>query len=260
MWRPLTTSDVQFTPAETTMLQTIQGASSGLASKLNIVVNEFVGAMSAAGYPVSQGKMPDQLRRHATALAIWTWLRDFPRLTAFKTDERKQAAADAEKIYEKICNRTYGAIESPTGTDTTTANWDSLPKVLGRMAAVPPPNQQLQALPTPLYANPNAPSDVVPTNSPMVLQPPNGFMVQSGNGQVMVVWNTMEGADSYNLYRSTSPGQETLFKSGLTNTYFLDTGLANGTNYFYRVSAVNSVGNSPLAQEIAGLPQSTNVN
>ncbi len=242
------------------MLQSAQGASSGLQNKLTIIVNEWVGALRAANYRVNtDGSVPDQFRRHITALAIWTWLRDFPKLSMFKTDERKQAAADAEKIYEKICNRTFGAIEDPLGTDTTTANWNSAPKVLSRMAPIPPPAQQLQNVPTPLYSNPNAPSDTVPPNTPGLPAIPTGFQLLAGNGQNLVVWNPVVGATSYRLYRNTTPGQETLYQT-LTATNFLDTGLTNGTAYFYRVSAANSVGNSALAQEIAGTPLATDVN
>ena len=50
----------------------------------------------------------------------------------------------------------------------------------------------------------------------------------------------VNGATSYNLYRSTTAGSEgpTPYKSGIGQPMFTDTGLTNGTTYYYKVSAV----------------------
>src|SRR5262249_27168248 len=62
-------------------------------------------------------------------------------------------------------------------------------------------------------------------------------------------------ASSYNIYRSTESGGETLIASGVTATYFFDTGLAsNGTSYFYQVSAVNMAGESGRTKEASATP------
>lgn len=257
-WKALTVSDVQFTPAESNMLNAAQAAVNGLSNKLTIVINEFVGAMNANGYPVNQdGTVPDQLRRHITAMAIWTWLRDFPQLKAFKTDERKKAAEDAESIYEKICRKTYGAIESPFGADQQTANWNSNNKLIGRMQPVPPPALQLQQTSSPLYANPNAPSDTVPTNSTNNPGVPTGFVATPGNGFVLLEWDIVPDALSYNVYRGIVAGKETLLISALTAVNYNDTTVTNAQQYYYFVRSVNIVGSSGNSIEIAVTPKST---
>ena len=67
-------------------------------------------------------------------------------------------------------------------------------------------------------------------------------------------WTASSGAASYSLYRSTSSGAETLLKSGLTGTSYTDTGLTNGTTYFYQVAAVNSAGASAASGEASATP------
>jgi fibronectin type 3 domain-containing protein/DNA-binding protein YbaB len=77
-----------------------------------------------------------------------------------------------------------------------------------------------------------------------------------GNAQVTVAWNAAAGATSYNLYYATSPGV-TISSSkiqGVASPY-LHTGRTNGTRYYYRVSAVNAGGESPLSTEVNAMPQ-----
>ena len=59
--------------------------------------------------------------------------------------------------------------------------------------------------------------------------------------QVSLSWTASTGATSYKVYRSTSSGAETyLITSSTTNC--TDSGLVNGTTYYYEVTAVNSGG------------------
>ena len=230
------------TASEQSLLKAAAGGTTKLAERLQDAVNQFVGAMTAAGYPVlKDGSVPDQIRNHVMAMAVWEWLKDFPQLKMFQTDQRKNAAADAEKIYEKICQRTYGAIESPLGTDTTTGNWNAQPRLIGRMEPVPTPVNQRLASPTqPFYANPNATTDAVPTNSPGVPQAPLGLAAQAAAGAINLSWLPVEGIGvTYTVYRGTSPNQQLLtpLATGLTVTNYADA-VATGQNYFYTVAAV----------------------
>jgi beta-glucanase (GH16 family) len=66
---------------------------------------------------------------------------------------------------------------------------------------------------------------------------PAGLTPTAGNSQVSLNWNAITGA-TYNVKRSlASGGPFTNIFSGLTATNCIDTGLTNGTNYFYVVSA-----------------------
>jgi hypothetical protein len=243
----------RFTVAETNMLQTAQGSTAQLQYWLTEVLNEWRGALIATDHRVALGAtIPDQLKRHVMALAVWMWLRDFPKLDVFKTQERKDAAMDAEKIYERICNKTFGSIED-IYPQSQVANWNSQPLVHGRMMPVPLPDTQL-ATASQLYANPNAPDDTVPTNSGNLPLTPLGLTLTPGNGQITLQWDVSVLAVSYNVYRSLTSGTETLL-TNVTTTYYTDAGLANGTAYFYQISAVSAVGVSPRTGEQTQTPQ-----
>ena len=73
-------------------------------------------------------------------------------------------------------------------------------------------------------------------------------------GQVSLAWPPCEGAKSYTVYRSLSPGREALYMPGLHAAHYTDVGLQNGVSYYYRVAAVNAFGSSPLSSEAVGKP------
>jgi len=56
---------------------------------------------------------------------------------------------------------------------------------------------------------------------------------------------------SNNIYRSTVANQETLFASIPAATTYTDTTVQAGKTYFYKVSALNCGGESPLSAEIS---------
>ena len=90
---------------------------------------------------------------------------------------------------------------------------------------------------------------------PAVPAAPTGLTATAGNAQIALSWTGSAGAASYNLYRSTSTGTEALYKSGLTAASYTDTGLTNGTAYFYQVAAVNSAGTSGKSGEASATPK-----
>jgi fibronectin type 3 domain-containing protein len=94
-------------------------------------------------------------------------------------------------------------------------------------------------------------TSVAPTQAPAV---PTGVQAVAGNAQVALTWNASAGATSYNVKRSTTTGGPYTTISSPTTTTFTDTGLANGTTYFYVVSAVNSVGESANSAEVSATP------
>jgi len=85
---------------------------------------------------------------------------------------------------------------------------------------------------------------------------PAGLTATAGNSQVGLSWTASSGATSYNVYRGTSAGGEsaTAIATGLTGTTYTNTGLTNGTAYYYKVAAVNSVGTSAMSNEAHATP------
>jgi subtilase family serine protease len=75
-----------------------------------------------------------------------------------------------------------------------------------------------------------------------------------GSGQVSLLWNSVSGATSYNVKRSTTSGAETLLIGGVSTTSYTDKNLVAGTIYYYEVSGVNSGGEGPNSQEVNATP------
>ena len=68
---------------------------------------------------------------------------------------------------------------------------------------------------------------------------PAGLNATAGDSQVALVWNVAAGAASYNVKRSlASGGPYAALFSGLTTNHYTDSGLTNGTTYYYAVSLV----------------------
>lgn len=84
----------------------------------------------------------------------------------------------------------------------------------------------------------------------------------AGTSSIQLTWTPPDDGGSpitaYNVYRSTSPGNEgssPYARLGVT-TSFTDGGLASGTTYYYEVSAVNATGEGALSAEASATPVS----
>jgi fibronectin type 3 domain-containing protein len=84
---------------------------------------------------------------------------------------------------------------------------------------------------------------------------PTGLSATAGNAQVTLNWNGVSGATSYKVKRSTtSGGPYTVINGSVTATSYTDTGLTNGTTYYYVVSAVNASGEGPNSAQASATP------
>jgi fibronectin type 3 domain-containing protein len=89
---------------------------------------------------------------------------------------------------------------------------------------------------------------------------PQSLQATAGNAQVSLSWsapasNGGSQVTGYRIYRSTSSGTETLLASPSgTGTSYPDTSAVNDTTYYYKVSALNAVGEGPLSNEASGTP------
>src|SRR5579859_4616883 len=94
--------------------------------------------------------------------------------------------------------------------------------------------------------------------------PPQNLTATAGTGQVTLNWqapasNGGVNITNYRVYRGLSSGSETLLTSGgcsglgavLTCT---DTGLTSGQTYYYKVSAVNAIGEGQQSNEASATP------
>jgi cellulose 1,4-beta-cellobiosidase len=86
---------------------------------------------------------------------------------------------------------------------------------------------------------------------------PTGLTATAGATQISLIWSASTGAVSYNVYRGTTAGGEgaTAIATGITKASYTDTGVTNGTKYYYKVAAVNAGGTSPLSNETSATPQ-----
>ncbi|MGC1910569.1 MAG: fibronectin type III domain-containing protein, partial [Candidatus Acidiferrales bacterium] len=83
---------------------------------------------------------------------------------------------------------------------------------------------------------------------------PSGLQAMAGNAQVGLTWNASTGATGYNVKRATvSGGPYTQVAMPATNSY-TDIGLANGTAYYYVVSAFNTAGQSANSPQASATP------
>jgi fibronectin type 3 domain-containing protein len=83
---------------------------------------------------------------------------------------------------------------------------------------------------------------------------PTGLAATAGNAQVALTWNASSGATSYNVKRSMTTGGPYTTVSSPTVTNFTDTGLSNGTTYYYVVTTVNAAGESGPSSEANAKP------
>jgi len=84
---------------------------------------------------------------------------------------------------------------------------------------------------------------------------PTGLTATAGNAQVTLSWNSSTGATSYTVLRSTTGGGAyNSVVTGLTATTYTDTGLTNGTTYYYVVQAVTAAGTSGNSNQVSATP------
>jgi fibronectin type 3 domain-containing protein len=86
---------------------------------------------------------------------------------------------------------------------------------------------------------------------------PAGLQTSAGNAHVSLTWSVSANATGYYVKRSTTSGGPYTQIAGTGSTSFTDTGVANGTKYFYVVSAYNSAGESASSAEASATPSAS---
>jgi fibronectin type 3 domain-containing protein len=88
---------------------------------------------------------------------------------------------------------------------------------------------------------------------------PQNVTASPGNKWITLTWSAPEedGGSSiinYRIYRATSSGSEVLLATIGNVLTYTDTGLTNEVTYYYKISAMNEVGNGPLSDEVFATP------
>ena len=91
---------------------------------------------------------------------------------------------------------------------------------------------------------------VAPTAPPT----PTGLVAQADDNQVDLSWNVITGATSYNVKRALASAGPYANVASATGASYADTGLTNGTTYFYLVSAVNNGIESANSSPVSATP------
>jgi endoglucanase len=96
----------------------------------------------------------------------------------------------------------------------------------------------------------------VTTDPPAIPAPPTGLAATGGNAQVSLSWTASSGATSYTVKRATlAGGPYANVATGIAIPTYNNTGLTNGTTYFYVVTAVNAAGESGPSNQASATPQ-----
>lgn len=93
-----------------------------------------------------------------------------------------------------------------------------------------------------------------PDSAPEAPAAPATLSAASGNTVVSLSWPASSLATSYNVKRSTTSGGEVNVATEVTGTTYTDSGLTNGTTYYYEVSAMDAGGESGVSPEASAVP------
>ena len=83
---------------------------------------------------------------------------------------------------------------------------------------------------------------------------PTNLIATPGNAQVSLNWNSSATATNYHVKRSITSGGPYTQIAAPASTNYTDPGLANGTTYYYVVSALNSAGESANSAQVSATP------
>jgi fibronectin type 3 domain-containing protein len=163
------------------------------------------------------------------------------------------ASAGATSYHVKRSTTSGGAytqVSAPTTnsfTDTGLTNGTTYYYVVSALSAGSESANSAQASATP----------TVPLAPPAA---PTGVQATAGSAQVSLSWTASATASSYHVKRSTTSGGPYTQVAAPATTSDTDTGLTNGTTYYYVVSALNAAGESANSSQVSAKPLAATAN
>src|SRR2546428_12161292 len=96
------------------------------------------------------------------------------------------------------------------------------------------------------------------SDSPTPPSAPQNLQATGGNARVTLSWqvpssNGGSAITYYKIFKSTSSGTEVYFTTRGNVTSYTDLAVTNGIKYFYQVTALNSLGESPRSNEASAV-------
>jgi fibronectin type 3 domain-containing protein len=138
----------------------------------------------------------------------------------------------------------YSKIATPTGTSYTDLGLTNGTTYYYVVAAT-------NSAGTSAYSGEASAKPTAPISPPAV---PMGLLAAAEDAQVALTWNASSGATGYLVRRGLTGGGPYSQIAAPTGTSYLDSGLKNGTTYFYVVAATNSAGTSGNSTEASATP------
>jgi len=219
----------------------------------NLVLDATNGSQIGGAYSASVAPAVDASNVFTLSAGTLSW-----GSSSFTGDGQLQTAPilistpSGEFVIEGSASGNLYALNVSTGAQAWSAN-------VG--AAIPKPDEQNAVPLTGLAAGQGllvvpAGTTVSAYYSVTAASVPGGLTATGSNAQVSLSWSTSNGTEpiTYNVWRGTTSGGETLLASTLSTTSYVDNVVTNGTTYYYKVTATNPGGTSGFSNEASAKP------
>ena len=100
----------------------------------------------------------------------------------------------------------------------------------------------------------SAPSSEFSITPAAIPAAPATLSANPGNTEVALSWPASAGATGYKVWRSLAHGGPYTLIVSQVGTGYTDTGLSNGTPYYYTVSAIGASGGGSMSDEASATP------